>query len=468
MRYDYRFTSLLVALVLVFGAIGCGKKSATPTPPEGANEDVEAPEIDFGSDDEEPAEETVEETTEEPSIEAPSADEPATEVSNSVLLGSPDLTAGIAGDGPLSDEEIAAWLAKPENHATLEVELPFGLAAGAAQIQGLDENPLTRAKIELGRQLYFDTRLSSDNTISCASCHAPDEGFARHTQFGVGVDGQMGDRNSPVSYNRILSGPQFWDGRAPSLEAQAVGPIANPIEMGNTHEKVVASLKEIPGYAVQFAKIFDDGVTIDNVGLAIASFERTIVTGPSPYDFNEKLRTFAVAYADDLEDLEALREDDPELVDEYEAIKKAADAHPMSDSAKHGRELFFTDKAACTACHAGANFTDEKYHNLGVGMAAAQPQAGRFTVTKDVKDTGAFKTPTIRNVELSAPYMHDGSQKTLEEVVDWYTKGGHPNAHLSDKMKALKLTDQDKADLVAFMKACTGDFPKIEEGRLPK
>ena len=130
--------------------------------------------------------------------------------------------------------------------------------------------------------------------------------------------------------------------------------------------------------------------------------------------------------------------------------------------------MFFSDKSNCTACHAGANFTDEKYHNLGVGMDKEKPDLGRFDVTKDDKDKGAFKTPTVRNIELSAPYMHDGSQATLEEVVEWYAKGGHPNPTLSDKVKKLELSDQDKKDLVAFMKALTGDFPKVRQDRLPQ
>ena len=138
----------------------------------------------------------------------------------------------------------------------------------------------------------------------------------------------------------------------------------------------------------------------------------------------------------------------------------------MSDSAKRGRDLFF-GKAQCTACHAGANFTDEQYHNLGVGMDKEMPDLGRFDTTGEEKDKGAFKTPTVRNVVLSAPYMHDGSQATLEEVVEWYDKGGHPNPHLSEKVKKLDLTDEEKKDLVDFMKALTGEFPKVERGRLP-
>ena len=140
----------------------------------------------------------------------------------------------------------------------------------------------------------------------------------------------------------------------------------------------------------------------------------------------------------------------------------------MSKSAIRGRELFFSDKANCTACHVGPNLSDEKHHNLGVGMDAAKPDLGRFTESKDEKDKGAFKTPTIRNVAQSAPYMHDGSQKTLEEVVEWYAKGGHPNDQLSDKIKKLDLTDDDKKDLVEFMHSVTGALPKVETGRLPR
>jgi cytochrome c peroxidase len=139
----------------------------------------------------------------------------------------------------------------------------------------------------------------------------------------------------------------------------------------------------------------------------------------------------------------------------------------MSESAKRGREIFFTEKGNCTACHVGANLADEKYHNLGIGMDKPEPDLGRFVVTHDEQDKGGFKTPTVRNVALTAPYMHDGSLATLEEVVEWYDKGGHPNPHLSDKIKPLNLTAQDKADLVEFMKACTGPTPTVETSRLP-
>ena len=389
-------------------------------------------------------------------------------VPEEIALGSSHLTTGVPGNGPVTLDELRPWLDDPKNHAVLQPILPLGLAAGASQITGLNTNPLTRAKIELGRQLYFDTRLSKDNTISCASCHAPEHGFARETQFGVGVGGELGGRNSPVAYNRILSGKQFWDGRAESLEEQAKGPIANPIEMSNTHELCIRTVGDIPGYRVQFERIFPDGVTIDNVAKAIASFERVLVTAPSPWDFYSQLHDFKKAFAAELQDLDALKADDPEAYKQYMEMKQAADAHPLSESAKRGGELFFGQKASCTACHVGANFSDEQYHNVGVGMDSKDPDLGRYVITKDEKDRGAFKTPTIRNVALSPPYMHDGSEKTLEAVVEYYDKGGQPNLHLDEKIKPLHLTDQEKADLVAFMKALTGELPKVETGRLPE
>jgi cytochrome c peroxidase len=200
------------------------------------------------------------------------------------------------------------------------------------------------------------------------------------------------------------------------------------------------------------------------VGKALATFERTLVTGPSPYDYEDRLRPFADV------DIDELKTDDPELYQKYLSYKEAAEEHPMSESARRGREIFFGTKGNCTACHVGANFTDEKYHNLGVGTDTGPDKfdLGRQAVTKDDKDLGAFKTPTIRNIEHSYPYMHDGSQKTLEEVVEWYAKGGHPNPHLDEKIKKLDLNDQDKQVLVAFMKALSGSFPKIERGRIPE
>ena len=204
-------------------------------------------------------------------------------------------------------------------------------------------------------------------------------------------------------------------------------------------------------------------IDIAHIGKAIATFERAIVSGPAPYDHYEIVRNFRGQY--DEEEIEELKEAAPELYAKYTDAVRGSSS--MSDSAIRGRDLFFSERVGCTACHVGANFTDEKYHNLGVGMDKENPDLGRFKVTNDDKDRGAFKTPALRNVAQSAPYMHDGSQETLIEVVDWYAKGGHPNPHLSDKIKKIELTDQDKQDLVAFMEALTGEFPPVEQGRLP-
>lgn len=453
---------LLSACLLAAGWVaGCAPEPAPPAASTDAPASEESDEA-TPAEDAKPSEDMA--SAEAATDEAVPAAEP---LPTKVTLGDPSLTSGIPGEGPLTDEEIAAWLKTPGIHETLEVSLPLGLKAAQAQIVGIKENPMTRAKIELGRQLYFDPRLSSDSTVSCASCHDPEQGYAAYTQFGIGVDGQTGNRNSPTAYNRILSGAQFWDGRAASLEEQAHGPIANPIEMGNTHEACVATVSQIPGYKMQFDAIFgEDSCNIKNITDAIATFERAIVTGPAPYDYYVRLKRFTDRFPDE-EALEEFKEEDPDLYEEYLQAKADAELHPMSESAIRGMELFFSEKTNCAACHAGANFTDEKYHNLGVGMDADEPDLGRYAVTGKEEDKGAFKTPTLRNVELTPPYMHDGSQETLEEVVEWYAKGGHPNEYLSKEIKKLDLTAQDKEDLVAFMKALTGPFPEVEIDRLP-
>jgi cytochrome c peroxidase len=198
--------------------------------------------------------------------------------------------------------------------------------------------------------------------------------------------------------------------------------MANPIEMGNTHEGVVAKLKSIPGYQPLFVRAFGGGdVTLDNAAMAIATFERTILSGNAPYD-------------------------------RYKAGSKAA----MTPSQIRGMKVYF-DKAKCDQCHEGVNFTSNMYANLGVGTDKATPDDGRFAVTKDPKDWGAFKTPTLREIEHTAPYMHDGRFQTLDEVVDFYDKGGLPNKNLDEKIKKLNLTDTDKKDLVAFLKALSGE-----------
>ena len=392
----------------------------------------------------------------------------------SIPLGGSGLLDGIPGEGSLTLQQLRPWLADPANHRALAPLLPLGLATGAADIRGLKENPLTRAKIELGRQLFFDPRLSRDETISCATCHEPDHGYAASTQFGVGIDGQEGTRNSPTAYNRLLSDHQFWDGRAATLEEQAIGPIENPVEMGFTHAEAMERLQQVEGYRWQFDRVFRDGITIENVGRALASFERVIVTGPSPWDHYQRLVDFEKTYAADLADPEELAEEDPELLEEHQTLRQAAAVTPLSASARLGAVLFFDERGRCAQCHVGANLTDELYHNLGVGLEKItgpdddSADWGRFAETKIKTDRGAFKTPTVRNIVLTAPYMHDGSQKTLKEVVQWYVDGGHPNPWLSDKIIPLKLSDDEQAALVAFMRALTGELPKVEQERLPE
>jgi len=471
--------SCLAICLLLAAIVGCPPPADTPsssndtTASSGEESTTEATSSaadteDAGSEDDstatttETSDHSAEEAAAVPAVETEASAPPS---SISVQLPSSGLTAGIPGSGVLTVEQVQAWLDNAENHVPLEITLPLGLNEGTGQVFIPADNPLTKAKIELGRQLYFDTRMSGDGTISCASCHHPDHGFTKPDQFGIGINGQTGNRNSPISYNRLLSTAQFWDGRAATLEDQAKGPIQADIEHGTTHEAAEAAIAAVEAYRLQFDRVFGpDSVNIDNIAKAIASFERVIVTGPSPNDYYKQMLPF-LDYDD--EDLAELKEDSPDAFAQYEVAKAGVEEQPMSESALRGRELFFSEKVACTACHVGANFTDEKYHNLGVGMDQENPDLGRFKETNDEKDTGAFKTPTVRNVALTGPYMHDGSQKTLEEVVEWYAKGGHANSHLSDKIKKLELSDQDKQDLVAYLHALTGQFPEVEQERLP-
>ncbi|MDH7482116.1 MAG: cytochrome c peroxidase [Armatimonadota bacterium] len=294
------------------------------------------------------------------------------------------------------------------------------------------DNPQTDAKIRLGAQLYFDARLSSDGTISCASCHRPDKAWADTTPVSEGVAHQKGMRNSPSIINTAYVIPQFWDGRALHLEKQAVGPVQNPIEMDLTKEEIEFRLNHIPGYVTQFEEVFGAKPTIDLLAKAIASFERTIVTGESPYD-------------------------------KYLAGDKSA----MSKSAIRGMELF-NGKGHCNVCHSGPAFSDSRFHNLGVGYVNGKfKDVGRYGVTNDPKDMGAFLTPKLRAVALTPPYMHDGSEPTLEAVIELYNKGGIPNPNLDPAMVPLGLTVQEKEDLIEFMKALTGPYPVMEQPALP-
>jgi cytochrome c peroxidase len=307
--------------------------------------------------------------------------------------------------------------------------LPLGLQAGSAYIP--DDNPMNADKIALGKLLYFDTRFSKDMTIACASCHNPFHGFADPAPTSLGVGRKLGGRNSPTVINRLFSAEQFWDGRAKDLEHQAHGPLTNPIEMAmGSDAEVVERVKAVKGYAPLFKKAFgDDPIDLDRMGKAIAAYERTVVAGDSPYD-------------------------------RYQAGDKDA----LSASAVRGLAIF-NGKGNCKACHAGFNFTDETYQNIGVGMNKPTPDAGRHDVTKDGADRGKFKTPTLRNITQTAPYMHDGSETTLMEVVEFYDRGGVANPNLSKEIKPLKLTSQEKRDLVAFLESLTGD---VRDARPPE
>jgi cytochrome c peroxidase len=357
--------------------------------------------------------------------------------------------------GTLSLEEIKASLAAEGAHEPYAPEAPLGVTTDLASVIPSD-NPMTPAKVELGRQLYFDKRLSRDNTVSCATCHDPAKGWTDCAPVSTGIDGQKGGRSAPTVINRILGKTQFWDGRAASLEAQAVGPIANPIEMGFTHPEVVERVNGIEGYAIQFEAIFGGPATIDAIGKAIATFERTIVSGASKNDYYEQALPFF--------NYEPSEDDSAEFTERMERALMLEETHRMSVQAERGRELFF-GKAACSQCHVGEDLTDELFHNLGVAYAEAD---GRWSETKEDKDRGAFKTPTVRNIALTAPYMHDGSMATLMEVVEHYNKGGNKNPKLSEKIFPLNLTEQEKQDLVRFMEeALTGEVTEVEVPRLP-
>jgi cytochrome c peroxidase len=340
----------------------------------------------------------------------------------------------------------------------LVVEVPLGHAQSFFNIGVPPSNPLTKGKLELGRQLYFDPRVSKDGTVSCASCHNPEKGWTDNLPTSTGIDGQIGGRNAPTVINTVYGKTMFWDGRAPSLEGQAQGPIQNPIEMGDqTYKEIIERLRQIPGYRDQFRKVFGTDVTLDGFAKAVATFERVAaLSGNSAYD----------RYA-------------------------SGDHKALSDSAKRGMILFglrldsndpdrakFADvtlkKAECTSCHIGFNFTDEKFHNLGVGWdpkTRTFDDLGRWNAepvgAKSNASLGAFKTPTMRDITRTAPYFHDGSAKTLEEVVEHYDKGGTPNPYLSKDMKRLNLTAQEKRDLVVFMEALTGETKPAALPTLP-
>ena len=312
--------------------------------------------------------------------------------------------------------------------------------------------PSASRKIELGRALFFDKRLSQDGTVSCATCHDPATAFASGDAVAIGVRNQKGTRNAPTLLNSISSKSYFWDGRAATLEEQARQPLLNANEMGMKDEAALVSrVSAIDEYRKRFGRVFPrEGITIDTIANAIAAFERSLVSRNAPFD------RFI-----------------------------AGDKNALSDLQKQGWELF-KGKAKCLDCHTHSAavpfFTDAKFHNTGVrakeftvealsqraddvkqinvATLAHDPQfsdLGRFLVTRQTKDLGAFKTPTLRDVELTGPYMHDGSIRTLLDVLRFYNQGGMKNPMLDEKMTPLNLTEYEMNAIVEFLRALTSD-----------
>jgi cytochrome c peroxidase len=336
----------------------------------------------------------------------------------------------------------AAWLAGScaNQHREDAAAHPIGKPVAITVPLGLppvpipSDNPPTAETIALGRRLFYDVKLSVDNTLSCASCHNPALDFTDGRRVAQGVRAQGGTRNTPTILNAVYNPAQFWDGRSPSLEDQSGAPIANPIEMAQTHDACVVKLNRDAAYRSDFAAAFGPGpVTMRKAEMAVASFERTLISGNSPFD----------------------------------RYRFGGDKSALSASAVRGLAIF-TDKQRgnCSTCHTikkdYALFTDGKFHNLGAGMNSEGEltDLGRYNQTKNEADRGAFRTPTLRNIAKTAPYMHDGSKKTLRDVVDFYAGGGNSNPQLDKEIKELKLSGQDRADLVAFLEALTCEPPK--------
>jgi cytochrome c peroxidase len=302
-------------------------------------------------------------------------------------------------------------------------------AAGPRLPLGLDlyrptpaDNPLTVEKATLGRRLFFDRRLSRDGSLSCASCHDPRRAFANQRPVARGVGGARGDRNVPTLVNRAWGRSFFWDGRAATLEEQALEPVFNRRELAATEANVM-TLIDSADYRNDFRAAFRRDPDLPALGRALASFVRTIVSGNAPYD-------------------------------RHAAGISAA----LGASAKRGLMLF-TGPASCHRCHTGPVFSDDEFHNTGVAWRRGHlTDPGRAAVTKEDVDRGAFKTPTLREIARTAPYMHDGSIRTLEEVIDFYDRGGSRNPGLDPRLRALHLTARDKLDLVAFLESLSGDI----------
>ncbi|HUE71179.1 MAG TPA: cytochrome c peroxidase [Pirellulaceae bacterium] len=291
------------------------------------------------------------------------------------------------------------------------------------------DNPATPEKIALGKQLFFDPRLSGDNTMSCASCHLPDKAMGDGLPQAKGHGGKILARNTPTLLNVGFYERYVWDGRAKSLEEQSLGPIQSADEMNQDLGELERELSAVPGYVKQFDKVFGTKVTREGIAKALAAFERTLVTGPSP-------------------------------LDRYLAGEKSA----LSAEAKQGMDLFLGD-AGCVRCHQGPLLSDGKLYRLGIGVG----DEGLAAVTGKKEDRGKFRTPSLRNIAQTGPYMHDGSKKSLQEVVEFYYRGVPAGARELplDVEPLLGQSYSEIPALVAFLESLTGEAPQVAKPELP-
>ena len=283
-------------------------------------------------------------------------------------------------------------------------------------------NPYSAARVELGRYLFFDPRLSANGRVSCATCHPPEHAFAGGDPPPVGVTGTPLRRRAPTLINRAYGKSQFVDGRAPTLETQILGPVTAPDEMGTAPDAVVQVISRIPGYQSLFARAFGEPeITFDRITKAIASFERTILSGNSPYDRSLN-----------------------------------GDKQALSREAKRGLQIF-ERSGECSECHKGFNLSDDSFASLGIGPEEQPPDLGLGAITRKPRDEGKFKVPTLREVVHTGPYLHDGRYKTLDEVLEFYRKGGRPGPHLDSRIAPFFLDERAKADLMAFLDSLSGE-----------
>ena len=301
-----------------------------------------------------------------------------------------------------------------------------------AEAPAPENNRPTAQRVALGKALFFDPRLSASNWISCATCHNPALGWSDGLPTGIGHGMKTLKRATPTILNAAFNPIQMWDGRKSTLEDQALGPIAADVEMAQEIAALVKKLGAIPGYRAMFERAYPgEPISGETIAKAIASFERTVLSTDSPFDRWAK-----------------------------------GDESALDASAKRGFELY-GGKANCVACHSGFNFTDNGFHNIGV-REGAEPDLGRYSERKLASLRGAFKTPTLRDVALTAPYMHNGAYRTLEEVVEMYSRGGDVKDNLSPNMKPLDLSAREKADVVAFLRSLTGAPAPVTIPQLPQ